>query len=149
MSENDELKSTKAYILELTGAQARVIQRACEIYSRLCMGQLEHVTDITIWGEAEPKEEHAIEASRIRAHANVMKFEMFGFQPAESWGIYQTPNPARTAWDIYQVIRHRLACDIRPTPERWSVDYNTPMKCGDEKLPKISSPIDDCVKSGR
>jgi hypothetical protein len=128
------------YTIELTENQAAVIQRACEVYMRLCIGQLEHVHDVTIWGEAEPKEGHAIEANRVRAYSNALKFEMFGFNPQESWGVYQSPNRIRTAYDVIQVIRHRLAWDIRPLQDGkgWNVNYNTPLQCGDEPLPEIT-----------
>jgi len=138
------------YTLELTENQAAVIQRACEIYMRLCIGQLEHVLDVTIWGEAEVKEVHAIEANRVRAFSDALKYEMFGFQPQESWGVHQAPNRVRTAYDVLQVIRHRLALDIRPLNEqnKWNINYNTPIKCGDEELPKMKGEKDGTIQKG-
>lgn len=128
------------YTLTLNEHQAEVIKRACERYMRLCIGQLEYVTDVTIWGEAEPKEGHAIEANRVRAYTEALKYEMFGFQMNESWGIGQAPAKAKTAYDIEQVIRHRLAWDLRPPKDgntMLNINYDTPMKYGEHDLPKM------------
>jgi len=120
------------YTLILTARQAAEISSACEIVARLQMGQVDmalrelpgdHPKDYDALREIQQMIERLVPAKIERGDS--------------------------IAWDLYQVIRHRLSWDRaiergeikegdrRKWPEMMGVSYDEPMKKGDEPLAVI------------
>ena len=112
------------YTLTLTARQAAEISSACEIVARLQMGQVDMALR-ELPGE-QPKNYDALrEIQQMIERGDSI------------------------AWDLYQVIRHRLSWDRayesgeiekgerRKWPEMMGVSFDEPMKMGSEPLAVI------------
>lgn len=130
------------YTLHLTATQAATISKACEVLSRLGMGQYKDAL------ECLPVREYCANGwhEDMDAIGHILK------KYAPIWGLgmgqgithRETPETAKVAWDVYQVTRHRLAWDRARAdghqgddPPRWSVDYGQPMKTSAEPLARM------------
>ena len=120
------------YTLTLTSRQAAEISSACEIVARLQMGQVDMALRELPGGQ--PKDYDALrEIQQMIERLVPAKIE----------------RGDSIAWDLYQVIRHRLSWDQsyesgeiekgeqRKWPEMMGVNYDEPMKKGDEPLAVI------------
>lgn len=135
------------YTITVTEKQARVLSMACEVLSRLGMGQLKDAF------EHLPKREKVDWSAwhdDMQDVAKILSRHMQGGIDGirSSTGINNADDDARTAWDIHAVIRHRLAWDRavaegitdgieRKWPEMMQVSYDDPMKYSDEPLARI------------
>jgi len=120
------------YTLTLTARQAAEISSACEIVARLQMGQV----DMAV---RELPGDHPKDYDSLREIQQMIE----RLVPAK------IERGDSIAWDLYQVIRHRLAWDraiergeIEKGERRnWSimmgVSFDDPMKMGDEPLAVI------------
>ena len=120
------------YTLTLTARQAAEISSACEIVARLQMGQVDMALR-ELPGE-QPKDYDALREIQEMVERLV---------PAK------IERGDSIAWDLYQVIRHRLSWDReiergnieRGEPRNWSimmgVSFDEPMNKGDEPLAVI------------
>ena len=120
------------YTLTLTSRQAAEISSACEIVARLQMGQVDMALR-ELPGE-QPKDYDALREIQEMIERLV---------PAK------IERGDSIAWDLYQVIRHRLSWDrayesgqIEKGERRnWSimmgVNFDEPLKMGDEQLAVI------------
>jgi hypothetical protein len=120
------------YTLTLTARQAAEISHACEILARLRMAQLDMaLRELPLEGYLDYDLQRAIE-HQITPHLK-----------------QDRRRGDEIAWDLYQVIRHRLAWDAaieegqiekgerRKWPEMMGVCFDEPMKKGDEPLAVI------------
>ena len=120
------------YTLTLTARQAAEISSACEIVARLQMGQADMALRELPGGQ--PKDYDALrEIQQMIERLVPAKIE----------------SGDSIAWDLYQVIRHRLSWDReiergnieRGEPRNWSimmgVSFDEPMKMGSEPLAVI------------
>lgn len=112
------------YRLTMTEGQAQVIQRALEIYGRLCLGQVKAAID-----QVPFNSKRKIDYQRVRSLSDEMKFELTGMQSNASYGIYckEVDESARVAWDLQQILRHKIAWDNNPKGGN-TVNFNKPMK---------------------
>lgn len=115
----------------------RVLSWACDIVSRLQICQFDRVADII-----EPQDDPDFKKLwEFRRKLDCLK-SYWGMTSNMSYGIFseEVPDTARTLWDIYQVIRNRLAYDANPgvTPgNRWekgkfTVDFDEPFHANKE-----------------
>lgn len=117
------------YTLTLTKEQATVLEQAAELLARCSMGQLDHI----LWGvytvAALPNQEDA------RHQLERLQYALFG----TATGIANCDAQGKRAWDLYQVIRQRLAVDaLAPGEEPGPfVRYNAPMNTAGEPLASI------------
>ena len=120
------------YTLTLTARQASEISSACEILARLKMGQVDMA--VRELPGNQPKDYEAMrEIQQMIERLVPAKIE----------------RGDSIAWDLYQVIRHRLSWDReiergnieRGEPRNWSimmgVSFDEPMKMGSEPLAVI------------
>lgn len=137
------------YQLTLTEQQASIIRDALEIYSRIGMGQIG--TGVTSHPDIE---------KRIWETSGVCSFDLsnvidttvksyiypeFRSSINSYYGIFSEAigDSNRIAWDIQQVIRHRLSWDKvgNPPQREWNtmmgVSFDEPMKSSEEELPTI------------
>jgi hypothetical protein len=126
----------RPYHLSLTERQARVITEALDLFSRIGMGQLEEIAHI-LGSYTKPSESSSLLPERLeevkrlaREASNVWTGNHFGCRGISSEEIGDT---FRVAWDLHQVIRHRLAWDRNPKGGL-QVSFDTPMKYSQEPL---------------
>lgn len=139
------------YRLEVTEAQLRSLSLACEVCARFKIGQPGMALDMLRLQDREGKEFCDYEFEQLLDA--IIKPRM-GLDMNASWGVgkYQDAD----AWfDLYASFRHRLAWDRaiqdglvkEGEPRNWrtmmGVDYDTPMKWGDQPLPAVAKIEED------
>jgi hypothetical protein len=133
------------YTLTVTEDQARAIQKACEFLARVRIGQ---VTEILTHLPFD-KEHWIIDKFKFSDQLNEMFKPSCGLSENSSYGV-GTFEDADILFDIYEVIRHRLAWDkaeneklVNESGQRdWvkmmTVDYDEPMHWSKtQPLPEI------------
>lgn len=125
----------KTYTLAITEEQARVLVNACDFFSRIGIGQLDRVLDEFRFSK-DVSPEKLDEARKFIDHA---KFLLTGFPPNASHGIRspQVKDIYRVAYDLQQVIRHRLAWDAKPEGGI-GVHFDEPWRSSNEPLATIT-----------
>jgi hypothetical protein len=121
------------YTLYITEKQARTIGHACEVLARLGMGQFREALECLPLREAVPDGWH----EDMEGIAHILKKHttiMHGVGAYHSIGSHKTSDTSKTAWDIYQVVRHRLAWDATPEGDPMSVMFDEPMRTSTEPL---------------
>lgn len=121
------------YHLHINEAQARAISHACEVLARLGMGQFKDAL------ECLPLKEYAPDGwwDDMEGIAHILKKHttvMHGVGAYHSIRSHKTSDTSKTARDLYQVIRHRLAWDAEPNWNPMSVVFDQPMRTSPEPL---------------
>ena len=132
------------YTFTITDQQARVLSTACEVLARLGIGQFEDA--LRHLPQRDGIDWSAWHADMRAIGATLSQHMPHGIDGHRSnLGIHNADPAAQSAWDLHQVIRHRLAWD-RATAEgvtdgrtrRWpammAVSYDTPHHVGNEPL---------------
>lgn len=128
------MSETVKYRLTLTEAQARLAMEALDLVARLDIGQIWTLRDFfssRVLGEKGPTFEE-LEASFQALKALV--FPGMSYQAGPSTGA--APPRAQIAWDLYEVIRHRIAWDRNPEGGV-GVHFHEPAGLGPEPLAQI------------
>jgi hypothetical protein len=122
------------YTLTLNEKQAQILVSALDLYSRIGIGQFEEVLQVY---DRDLKLDHD-QRERIRKALNVAKGEA-GHPSNGSYGIHnpEVRGEFRTAYDIQQVVRNRLAWDRKPQGDI-TVDFDKPDRIGTEPLAKCA-----------
>jgi len=129
------------YTLTINKEQACVIREALEIYSRLKHGQIHELRELFRDRWCAPDSPFNWSTEPLLDSLKAIIFP--DLEKNASYGVGNKVYPESTvAWDIMQVLRHRLAWDRlkaegRDKPEYWGVQYNPPMRFGDEPLAEI------------
>lgn len=125
-------KSSARYALTLSPEQARVVSRACELYARLHIGQLDELT----WELLDFSCEDCC-TRRKEAETLLQQLKRLYFADAR-----RTERPqdlynldTERAWDLHQVIRHAIAWHEHPEGGV-TVDFRKPFSLIDETLAK-------------
>lgn len=137
------------YTLELTEKQLNIVQYATDLIARLGIGQIKEAVEyLPLRKELDWAEFH----NDVRDIEHVISKHTIenvdGYR--SSLGIHndKVKQDAKIAWEINQVIRHRLSWDraiakgiTDGTARNWSemmgVCYDEPFPCSGEALPKI------------
>lgn len=130
------------YTLTITATQAAAISQACEVLARLGMGQYADALECLPIKELCPDGWH----EDMQAIGHILS------KHARVHGIHSCKHEARrtpmsnVAWDVYQVMRHRLAWDraradghTGDKPPSWSVQFDQPMQTSPEPLPQMTA----------
>jgi hypothetical protein len=129
------------YTLTINKEQARIICQALEIYSRLKHGQISELRNLFMDRWCEPNGSFNWSSEYLFDELKRVIFP--DLEKNASYGVGNKIYPESTvAWDVMQVIRHRLAWDRlkaegRDQPEHWGVQYNPAMRFGSEPLAHI------------
>jgi len=143
----------RAYALRMNARQAGVVQEALEIIARLGIGQFRYALDYLPF----PKDrDYAGWHEDLDTIGRMLAKYTTGH--VDGWtcnlGIYnkETPELSRIAWDLQQVVRHRLSWDRAvdaghvenlSSPRNWKemmgVNFDSPMKSSPEPLATIES----------
>ena len=98
------------YTLHLTATQAATISKACEVLARLGMGQYKDALECLPVREFCPEGWH----EDMEGIGHILKKHttmLHGIGSYHPIGGDKTSAESKTAWDVYQVVRHRLAWD--------------------------------------
>lgn len=123
-------------------SQLRLLSWSCDLVSRIQICQFDRIADIIEPSGLDPDFKRLWD---FRDDLDRLK-SYWGLSKNASYGIFseEVSDTARILWDMYQVIRNRLAYDSNPgvTPEnRWekgkfTVDFDKPFHA-DKKTPLI------------
>lgn len=125
----------RRYDLTLTEAQARVLVSSLDLYMRIGLGQFREVLDVH---DGECRLLDGVR-DRVRALLDQIGAEI-GFARGASHGICspQVADRFRAAYDVLQVVRHRLAFDRKLDGGPGDgVDFDAPRTLSKLGLPTI------------
>lgn len=114
------------YVIELNERQAGVVHRALDLYSRVLSGQLDAVPYELRYEGLLPHDKGSLLEEALKK------------VPIEERGISNTQFNAKIAYDILQVVRHRLAWDKSPTGGI-HVDFDPPLFYSGIEPPKMTA----------
>ena len=138
-----EEPSSDRYTLTINKEQARVIREALEVYSRLKHGQISDLRNLFMDRWCEPNGSFNWSSEYLFDELKRVIFP--DLEKNASYGVGNKVYPeSSVAWDVMQVLRHRLAWDRlkdegKDKPEHWGVHYNEPMRFGSEPLAHIEA----------
>jgi len=131
------------YEIKVTKEQAWVIQRCLEFFSRISMGQFRELLYAVMgspgYEKLDPSSRdsfsHLLESLRV----------VFNGSANTYYGISgdMAPKDAKIAWDLYQVVRNRLAWDDHPEGNPMSVCFDEPWAVSDEPLAEMKKVVDE------
>jgi hypothetical protein len=127
----------RRYNLTLTENQCRVLIDAMDLYQRIGMGQLDEIRRVAVSAPGHVEDMKAVDATMA-----ILKFQLLGWPhigTSHSILSKALPDAFRVAWDIHQVIRHRLAHDgLKPgeNPGIY-VKFDKPLRSSQEELPGV------------
>lgn len=116
--------------------QAGTIMRALEFYFRIGLGQFEQLArlfELESTGRLA-----AFDAEVIHDGLMQLKMQILALPRNASYGLScpKLPEDYRTAYDIFQVIRHFLAWQDNPAGTT-GIGFFGPQQLGQERLPQI------------
>lgn len=135
------------YTLTVTKEQAETLILATEILARLGIGQFRDALECLPTREFLPDGWHEDMDGIGKMLSRHMIGGIDGYRSSLGIRHKDVREPSRIAWDLYQVLRHRLAWDHaakggivesanapRKWPEMMQVHYDEPMKVSDQPL---------------
>jgi hypothetical protein len=138
---------TKTYTLQITEEQAKTIQDACELLSRIQGGQVREVFEhLPLRKDIDWDVYHEIQDELTKRMPEILKDGIDGWSSHFGVGHPDLPKSHDTAWDLYQVIRYELSTEKaiengiienkgeRKFPEMMTVNYDKPMRFSMEPL---------------
>ena len=137
------LSNNDKYSLTINKEQARVICEALEVYSRLKHGQIEELRNLFRDRWCKPNGLFNWDSEYLFVELKARIFPELDRNAYYGVGSKIYPEGS-VAWDVMQVLRHRLAWDRlkaegKTEPEHYGVQYNPPMRFGDEPLAQIEA----------
>ena len=138
------------YTLTITKDQAQVLTKATEILARLGIGQFRDALECLPTHEFMPDGWHEDMDSVGRTLSRHMIGGIDGYRSSLGIRNKDVSEASRIAWDLYQVLRHRLAWDLaaaegtvvsadsqRKWPEMMQVHYDEPSRVSEQPLALI------------
>lgn len=125
----------RQYTVTLSERQVRVIKDALDLYSRIGMGQLKEVVNILCLNKDDRENRHDI-ISIIRNSLESLSNLWIGGSGYHGITSRKISNSFRVAWDIQQVLRHRVSWDREPKGGI-TVNFDEPMITSGFKPPTI------------
>lgn len=124
-----------SFVLTLSEKQAEVLVAALDFYSRIGIGSIQEVQNV-VMRERHCRPDACHDA--VRNALDFVKRELYGLEANAGFGIFHkdVPDHFKVAWDLQQVIRHKIAWTANPGGG-FGVNYHEPMKSGSEQLATI------------
>lgn len=129
------------YALKLNTEQMQTVVEATDLLSRVLCGQLDRIADLFMHEEGVPRARDVLLFS-----VKPLLFPEFEAHPHAARPIAgpNTPNLAQRAYDIHQVIRHRLSWDRSKENDELDdgfkgVWHYVPHKTSEQPLPQLLS----------
>lgn len=135
MTEEDTVTIT------LSKTQADSIMAACELYSRVHMGQFDWIMhqfmtrgDTEFWRDSSQQEE----VHRLMYAAREIIFPELGASSSRDYGIVgiHVPESAKISWDLYQSLRYALIQANRSATDT-DIIYSRPFQTSVQPLPSV------------
>lgn len=129
------------YELSLTKEQVEVLIQALDLYSRIGIGQFEEILDVYDFSKISYE-------SRDDVKQHMMSSKVLaGHSMNGNYGIHneEINDKFRIAYDIQQVVRHRLAWDRNPKGEI-TVNFDKPRQISKMELPKIVNKVKEVLE---
>jgi hypothetical protein len=130
---------SKEYILKLNEKQIEILKKSLDFISRLQIGQISEIRDTF----NSPLSDRINEENKNSLRENLIKIKKDLFPELHEENAYfsiynkqKSPENARIAYDIYQVIRYTLAYDKNPKGGT-TVDFNEVFPASSEEPPKL------------
>lgn len=136
------------YTLTITENQARTLSQACEVLARLGIGQFRDALEwLPIDAKSRGWGDDMDAIGRILSRHMIVNID--GYRSNLGMHHVSVSMEPQIAWDLYQVIRHRLAWDraiaegtVKPgEPRKWpemmQVHFDTPSKVSAEPLARM------------
>lgn len=126
------------YVLKLREEDARIVSRACELFTRLHIGQLDElVFELMKYqeGDEDFSQKREIAKSLLMSVRSLMFPELPPFAGA-SHGAGHTEQDGR-AWNVYQVLRSQIAWQNNPEGG-YTVDFA-------EAINLLGFPLPECT----
>jgi len=119
------------YNLKINKKQAEVINKALDLYSRIGTGQVNEI----LWHPSVAKKirENQMNHKIVAQLFDDIKKIIWGYAPNELGGINMAEETDKIAYDLHQVIRHKLAWEENPEGDI-TVNFRKPMRYSDENL---------------
>jgi hypothetical protein len=129
------------YNLKINKKQAQVISKSLDLYSRIGCGQVNEIlwhpsVAEKMWVKNDNLTENQMNHKVVGQLLDNIKKIIWNYLPNEHGGITMAKETDKIAYDIHQVIRHKLAWEDEPNGGN-TVDFHKPMKYSDEKLAEI------------
>jgi hypothetical protein len=121
----------RRYTLEISETQAEVLSRATDLLSRIQAGQFKVVSDE--FRDRDVPVPNLLEAEDLLRRVHVL---LTGLPASSYHGIHspELPDTARVAYDLHQVLRHRLEHDQRPDGPRYTVRRDEPQRSSHKQV---------------
>lgn len=126
----------RKYTIEVDEDQAQAISVACEFMGRIAMGQFTEIATGWMFNWKVDHEQKNV-AEKILQAAKGMLTDLGRSHPYYSISSPEVPDQCRIAYDLHQVIRHRLAWDRSPVKEITNCHKDEPMRYGKSNLATI------------
>jgi len=128
------------YQISGTEEHIDVIMRALDIFSRVGTAQFEEVLKHPQWDDKRftGRSDYIFDYNACKELLCVIKKNLTGLSANASYGIgaLEVDERSKIAYDLLQVIRHRLAWDKHPKGGM-QVDFNKPLQIADHKFAEI------------
>ena len=117
------------YLIEISEEQADALRDACEICARIGMYQLHDICRMLPMASPYEMEKYREIYSKL--------WDMY-LHYTRTMHQYKKPEQTNILWDLYQVIRQRIANDTHPEGNKYgTVDFDNPLKTAKCELAKI------------
>lgn len=130
---------SEKYILTMDKETALMVDRACEFYSRMVMGQFKEAADQVF--EAWPdkfKDDSFIEMKRqAEAYLKTAKNALFPELDSSSYYGVGRNRKCDTTWNVHQVIRHGISWHDHPEGG-YTVNFDKPMHYSNAPMPEFA-----------
>lgn len=153
--------SCSGYLCEFSKEQLQTISIACEVMSRLGMGQFRFAMDHLPMAEKIDWSKWHEDMDKIgKILSDHMPNNIDGWRSSLGIGNDDVNRMNQRAWDIHQTVRKHLSWEDavengivesmespRKWPEMMTVNYDDPLNISGEPLPKISSQNDQSAQT--
>ena len=123
--------------LEVSREQAMIVERACELFARLEIGQFKEISDQfleRIWAHKDNQERRYIADELLETTARVI----FGRNAWNMPDVGEKSLEHMRAWEVYTALRYTRSCHDHPEEigKSWSVCFDPPMSESGDGVPK-------------
>lgn len=127
------------YVLHLNPLQMRYLSTVCEFFARITCGQLDELPWFITEGKGGHFAENRDAAEPLLRQLKEIYFPELGWNA--SYGVGHD-DYSDIPWDIYQVVRNKIAWTENPQSDWKGVNYYPPMKFSSQPLPICEVYID-------
>lgn len=124
-------------VLEMSREQAMIVERACELFARLEIGQFKEIAwqlIDRIWEHDDNQERRALADDLLETTSKVI----FGRNAWNMPDVGEKSIEHMRAWEVYTTLRYVRCCHDHPEEigKSWSVCFDPPMSESGDGVPK-------------